>query len=826
MPRTLVGTVAAGLIATGLTVVCARRTGPLPPLGPLLDPVVGAAAAMRSAALPDMRDDVPAMRATTTIRYDDRGVPHVYASSREDAWRALGYVVARDRWFQMELTYRAAAGRLTELAGARALPVDQEARRLGLNWAAERKWAAAPADDIGRRAMIAFADGANAWRARMTPETTPIEYKLLGVEPMARWEPQYAAYLLMRMALTLSHDTEELSRTRVAALVGRAAADALLPRDMPIQEPIQPVPGRTAPREALAALPAPGAPDSTLLPARTATRAMERVTRVPTRRDEGGDALGSNNWAVAPSRSANGTALLAGDPHLDLSLPSIWYEAHLVVKDTMDVYGVTFPGAPSIIIGFNEHIAWTPTNTGGDVGDWYIEELDSTRTRYRLDGQWRALDRRIERYLAPDGRELAVDTIVHTHRGPVLDEDGRPMSYRWTAHDPSRDVNGFIGAAMARNVEEFRSAMMVYAVPTQNMLVADRTGTIAIRSHGAYPVRPAGVPGGYVKDGRTSAVDWSGWLPVEQYPQALAPAQGFLASANQQPLDPAVAPQFIGSHWAEPWRALRINELLRGDARVTPDAMRRYQTDPLSTRARSFVPLLVAAVDGDSALAPAVALLRGWDFRYTLDAQAPVLFQATMRRIAQGAWDELVPDGAERPVVMPSELALLELLRDSSSVWWDVRRTRDRRETRRAIVATALGAAYDSLVVAHGPVGAAWAWERTGGINVNHLLRLPGFSRRGLPVTSGAGTLAPAGGSGGSHGASWRMVVELGAGRRTAWAIYPGGQSGNPASRHYDDRLERWRTGRLDSLMVPPSLDAFPRERLASTLVLHPRGGR
>lgn len=822
MPRTLAGTVAAGLVAAGLTIVCARRTGPLPPLGPLLDPVTGAAAAVRTATLPDLSDAVPGMGATTTVRYDDRGVPHVYAASREDAWRALGYVVARDRWFQMELTYRAAAGRLTELAGARALPLDQDARRLGLNWAAERKWAALPADDIGRRAMTAFAEGANAWRARMTPETTPVEYKLLGAEPMARWEPKYAAYLLMRMALTLAHDTEELSRSRVAALVGREAADALLPRDMPIQEPIQPVPGRTAPREAIAALPAPGAPDTTLLPALSATRAIERVTRALTPREAGGDALGSNNWAVAPARSANGTALLAGDPHLDLTLPSIWYEAHLVVKDTMDVYGVTFPGAPSIIIGFNRDIAWTPTNTGGDVGDWYVEALDSARARYRLDGEWRPLERRIERYVAPDGAVLATDTIVHTHRGPVMVEDGRPMSYRWTAHDPSRDVNGFIGAATARSVAEFRQAMMVYAVPTQNMLVADRAGTIAFRSHGAYPVRPAGVPGGYVHDGRTSAVDWTGWLPVEQYPQALAPAQGYLASANQQPLDPAVAPQFIGSHWAEPWRALRINELLRADARVTPDAMRRYQTDPLSTRARTFVPLILAAVGDDASLAPATALLRAWDFRYTLDAQAPVLFQAAMRVITRRTWDELRAAGDDHPVVVPSELALLALLRDSTSAWWDDRTT-PQREDRRRIVTASLAAVFDSLRTALGPPGPAWAWERTGGINVNHLLRLPGFSRRGLAVTSGVGTLAPASGGGGSHGASWRMVVELGPDRRTAWAIYPGGQSGNPASPRYADRLEKWRTGRLDSLVVPPSLDSFPRARLAGSLVLNPR---
>mgnify|MGYP002780171210 CR=1 FL=1 len=825
MPRTLAGTIVAGLTVGALCVVCARRTGPLPPLGPLLDPVHGAPAALRSADLPYRATDaIAGLTGTVEVTYDDRGVPHVFATNRHDAYRALGYVVARDRWFQMELTYRAAAGRLTEIAGPRVLELDRTARRLGLGWAAERKWKALPKDDEGRQAMLAFAEGANAWRRTMSAATTPVEYKLLGVQPMERWEPQYAAYLLMRMAYTLAYSPDELDRTRVAALVGREAADALLPRDMPIQEPIQPVPGRTAPRVALAPLPPPGAPDSTLLGPAAAAAAIERVTQGLVPRRLGGDALGSNNWAVAPARTASGAALLAGDPHLALSLPSIWYEAHLVVKDTLDVYGVTFPGAPSIIIGFNRDVAWSPTNTGGDVGDLYLERVDDPArpARYEVDGRWRPLQRRVEVYAAPDGRVLRIDTLHVTHRGPVLVEDGRFMSFRWAPHDPSRDVNGFLGAARARSVAEFRQAMLAYRVPTQNMLVADRAGTIAIRSHGFYPLRARPVDGEYVQDGRTSASDWIGELPVEQYPQALAPAQGFLASANQQPLDPQVAPQFIGAHWAEPWRALRINELLRADARVTADAMRRYQTDPLSTRARTIVPLLLAAVAGDTAAAPAAALLGAWDFRYTLDARAPVLFEAAMRRVTRAAWDELVPAGEEGRVATPSELALVALLQDSASAWWDVRAT-PARETRRAIVAAALRATHDSLVAAHGPPGPAWAWEKTGGINVHHLLRLPGFSRLSLPVTSGNGTLAPASGGDRAHGASWRMVVELARDRRTAWAIYPGGQSGNPASRRYDDRLEKWRTGQLDTLVVPPSREAFPKARLLASLVLNPR---
>ena len=219
-------------------------------------------------------------------------------------------------------------------------------------------------DRNGRRyggRLQAFADGVNAYRATMTPASTPIEYKLLGTTPMAHWEPRYSVYLLMRMALTLAYNPDDLRRTRVAALVGRDAANALFPRNAPIQEPIQPVPGRTAPREEWVAIPAPGAPDTSLLAPASAASMLEHTALAMPGAEQTGDALGSNNWAIAPTRTASGGALLSGDPHLDLSLPSIWYEAHLVVKDSLDVYGVTFPGSPTIVIGFNKDVAWTFT---------------------------------------------------------------------------------------------------------------------------------------------------------------------------------------------------------------------------------------------------------------------------------------------------------------------------------------------------------------------------------------------------------------------------------------------------------------------------------
>ncbi len=829
MARGLVGTIGSAVTMAATIFVCARgvSSAGIPPIGPLLDPVQGAAAAVRFGNLPATESQrVPGMAADTRVLFDTRGVPHVYAGNTPDAYRALGFAVARDRFFQMELTYRAASGTLTELAGARALPLDKEARTLGLGWAAERKWAAIDSNSEGGNAMVAFAEGVNAYRATLTPASTPIEYKLLGAQPMLRWEPKYSVYLLMRMALTLAYDPDDLRRTRAAALVGRAAADALFPRNNPLQEPIQPVPARTGPREAWTTLPAPGAPDTSLLVPAKAASLLEHTALAMPGADQTGDALGSNNWAIAPQRTASGGALLSGDPHLDLSLPSIWYEAHLVVKDSLDVYGVTFPGAPTIVIGFNQNVAWTFTNTGGDVADYFLEDVDNPKapTQYRLDGQWQKLTPRVETFRDAAGKTIATDTVFYTHRGPMSRENGRFLSFRWTAHDPSNELDGFVAATRASSVQQWQAAMLPYKSPTQNMLVADRSGTIALRSYGEYPVRPDGEAGSYIRDGRTRASDWTGLLPVDAMPQVTNPAQGFIVSANQQPFDPAAVPQYIGANWPDPWRALRINELLRADDKVTPDRVRQMHMDPLNVRARMIAPYFVRAAErsGNATLGLAAKMLRDWDYRYTLTAQAPVLFEAAMKRAVRNTWDELSPEAGKPAVAVPAGIVFLELLRDSTSIWWDDRRTGAKAETRDALLADALQSAFDSLTLTLGPASPTWEWSRTGGINVHHLVNLPGFNRDHLAVTSGYGTIAPASGATGSHGASWRMIVELTKDRRTAWAIYPGGQSGNPASARYDDRLEKWRTGQLDSLVVPETEAAFAKSSILSTLQLRP----
>jgi penicillin amidase len=842
MPTRTLRTTLAALGLVGATVAAARPVGPLPALGPFLDPTRGVWANARAADGPDSLA-MAGLAGPVRIVYDDRHVPHIFAASEEDAYRALGYVVARDRLLQLHVQTLAASGRLTELAGARALPLDRETRGLGMPRAAEQKLRAVGDTSPSGRVLQAYADGINAWIDGLAPARLPMEFKLLGVRP-ERWTPLNSLHMINRMGYTLAYDAPEIDRAAVAARVGAAAADALFPAREPIVEPIQPN-GQSAPRLDSTRLAPPGVPDpaaARLVASHDAFFPLRDRAVPPDERAS----LASNNWAVAPRRTAAGHALLAGDPHLELTLPSIWYEAHLVVPGRLDVYGVTIPGLPGIVIGFNRDVAWTFTNVGADVLDFFAEEVDDAAhpTRYRVDGAWRPLQQRVETYRGKDGEIVAVDTLRFTHRGPlrrdsVFARGGAPrwLSMRWTVLEPSDPLAAFRAGSHATSAREFLDALAAgFFAPAQNMLAADRRGSIGIRSTGHFPVRAGDGSGFVVRDGSRSANDWRGWLPVARYPQAIDPAQGFVASANQQPVDPRATSDFWGGGY-DPWRALRINALLRADSAVTPDAMRRWQTDPGSARAALFAPHFVRAAERMAAAGGADAsrlrevarLLAEWDGRYTRESTRAALFEQAMRQLADRTWDELLaprpregdgadawPDGAAsgRRVATPGSAILAALLHDSTSAWWDDRRTRDRVEDRDAILATSLLAAHDALVQRSGaPDAGGWTWSRQRHANVHHLLRLPALSRLALPVQGGTGTLSPSFGSG-AHGASWRMVVEMGPTVR-AWVTYPGGQDGDPASPRYVDRLPRWLAGELDEARVPHTPDELPAARRA-----------
>ena len=819
IPRLLTGSIAAFALGGALYVGVTPIKG-VPPLGALLDPAHGVWAAARSAELPRVqRVALEGLSGQVDVRYDDRGVPHIFAATEIDAFHALGWVHARDRLFQMELTQRATAGTLAELVGARALPLDRTARAQGLAIAAEAKWAAMAPDAPARKIIAAYMDGVNSWVREARAEDLPVEYKLLGRRPR-RFQPHDTYYLLAQMSLTLSFQNEELQRGAIESMIGEVATEALFPVNAPIQEPIEPVPGRRAPRFAASKLPAPRLAD-----ARGVASARQFIEATEPAFTRGEAVVGSNNWAVGPSRSASGYALLSGDPHLQLTLPSIWYEVH-VVAGGIDIYGVSLPLSPIIPIGFNRDVAWTATNTGADVMDYYRETVDDSTapTKYLLDGAWKTLESRVEEYRDNTGKVIATDTLHRTHRGPLLRTSLGWLSMRWTPLEPSDEAAAFYQAIRATTAEQWYKAMESYRAPAQNFLVADRGGHIGIRSTGRYPVRPGNGRGDRVFDGSTSASDWTGDWPVGRYPQSMDPAQGYLASNNQQPVDPTVHPGYLGWDWPTPWRAMRINEILRADAAMTPDKMRLAQTDPKSVLTdlvrnalRSAVTSSATANDADR---EAMRFLDSWDGAYRVDSRGSVLFAAVMSELTNRTWDELTVPGEQRRAATPNTMMLVRLLADPTSAWWDDRSTTDTKEDRNAILLASLQEAWTATRMRAGNDPQQWRWGKQRFSNVRHLLQLPGFGRDSLAMQSGPGTLSPSEGRG-TAGASWRFVVEMGD-SVTASGTYPGGQSGNPVSTRYADRLPLWQKGELAPLRLPRKASDLTGTSLTSTLTFTP----
>ncbi|MEO7998412.1 MAG: penicillin acylase family protein [Gemmatimonadaceae bacterium] len=828
MALSRVGTGTAVIILAAFGYIGARGAGAVPPLGNILDPANGLWASAQTAEFSkDESVAIPGLSAETRVVYDDRDVPHIFAPTVPDAYRALGYVVARDRLFQMEMQARAGAGTLTELAGKAALELDQQTRDLGMPRAAERRAKEADTTSQYWTQLANYTEGVNSYISSLKARDYPIEYKLLHRKP-EYWNAQKTFNLMMRMGWTLASSDDELTRLKVSAAVGKAASDALFPAHAPIVDPIQPNLQNAARFDSIT-LPPPGAPDTASLAVLNTigNRGLERLVALTSPR--GSDAVGSNSWAVSPSRSASGHALLAGDPHLELSLPSIWYEVHLVVPGKLDVYGVTIPGAPGVVIGFNKNVAWTFTNVGADVMDYYLETVDDAKSpkQYKLDGAFKPLELRQEIYRGAKGEALRTDTVRFTHRGPMAKVGNRWVSVRWTVLESNRDSEAFAQASTSASSQGMLdSAAAVYDAPAQNMLAADNGGEIAIRSTGRYPIRPDTGRGDILRDGSTSSSDWIGRWAVSEYPQSRNPTRGFLSSNNQEPLDPRDQPRYLGTNWERPWRGMRINELLRKDSAVTPEAMRLYQSDPGSARADFFVPAFLAAASPTSAvtksekLMRAAQLLREWDRRYTKDNSRAVLFESAMSNLSRKLWDELRVDSTAQ-VPMPEDMITAALISQPNNIWWDDHRT-TAVETRDVLLASALEDALDAVTKQYGePTGDNWRWDHIRFANIYHLLRLAPFSRLKVPVQGGSATLWPSTGNG-AHGPSWRMVVELGPTIR-GWATYPGGQSGNPLSARYDNRVDQWSLGQLDSLRVPSSEQQLSPAQQHARLVLTPR---
>lgn len=778
----------------------------LPPLGGFFNPFAGFwRNAEPAVAVPGQKADIrlPGLKNEVQVVYDELLVPHIFAQNAEDAMRAQGYVVAQHRLWQMDMTARSASGTLSEVLGPRTLEIDRLTRRQGMGLAAQNTLAVWEKSPENKALLDAFTAGANAWLAQMPPADWPVEFKLLNYAP-TEWSNLKSALVFAAMARNLSFREDDFAATTTLAQIGAADFNYLFPEWNPTVNPVVPDLGqwKNWPKN-----PAPAAAMPAELPASTSF--FE-----PMPDPESGDPThdGSNNWAVAAQKSASGHPMLANDPHLGLTLPSFWFQVQLHTPE-VNCYGVTLPGVPGIVIGFNENIAWGVTNGGHDVVDWYkIQWTDASRTAYLLDGQAIKADLRIEE-IKVKNRPTLLDTVRYTTWGPVTHDHkpGHPYrdcAMRWVAHNAegADQISTFRGLNTGKTLADYQKALAGFASPAQNFVFAARSGDIAMQVQGKFPLRAPG-QGRTVQDGSQSANDWPGFVPQEHLPAMQNPLRGFVASANQHSVPPSY-PYYLPGSYAD-WRNIRINKRLADAQNATLDSMKALQMDNFSARAAAALPVMLRLLDRsnlNSTEQKHAAELENWRFNYEKDLAAPALFEAWFDSCYARTWDEFFALRAKgMDVLTPEAWRFVFIMeRDPSNKFFDHAATPDVRETAQQIVTETFKTLSAKAALA---APGDWAWGKFRGLKINHLAYIAAFGRKDI-LTGGHRTAPNAQTS--NHGPSWRMVVEMSDPVR-AQGIYPGGQSGNPGSPFYDNMIEAWAAGQyfdLKFLRAPTELAA------------------
>ena len=802
----------------------------IPPLGSFLNPFSGFWANAESGNGFKNQDlSLPGLKGKVEVVYDDVMVPHIFAENIEDAARVQGYVTAQHRLWQMDISARKAGGRLSEILGERTLRLDRLSRRKGMVYAAENDligWKKSPET---MAILQAYTEGVNAWIDQLSPAEWPIEFKLLNYKPEP-WTPIKVALVSEAMAETLCSWEDDLESTNTLAQLGRENFDYLFPEWNPKQRPIIPDTGQWLDLHPL--LPPPVFADSTaslgsIEPAESTEKYLSD-----------GPIVGSNNWALSGSKTKSGSPILCNDPHLNLTLPSIWFQVQIHTKEA-NTYGVSLPGVPGIIIGFNDDIAWGVTNVSHDVSDWYrIHWANPERSKYTLDGEQKTVQFRYEEIKVKD-KPTFMDTVRYTVFGPVSydfepENPLRDCAFRWIAHDaPEQSTfDVFLGLNTGKNYAAYKNALPGFDSPAQNFVFASRSGDIAIQAQGKYPVRGP-QQGRFIQEGDRWANAWHNYIPWDQVPSMKNPGSGFVFSANQHSTPPSYPFYYLGNF--EDWRSRRIYDRLSAMTGATADSMKSMQLDNFSQRAADALPTMLRLLDRSQLDATGRQMaeeLSKWNFQYEANLMVPTVFESWFDSCYTATWDEITAlekggkstlrtddlaasKNQKIALLYPDAWRFIEIMQtDSASIFFDHPAT-PFRETARDIVLESfkLTQAYFEK----NPANKVSFGEYKGFV-IKHLAQIDAFSRLGIKM--GGHRTAPNAISQG-NGPSWRMIVELGENVH-AVGVYPGGQSGNPGSKYYDNMVDTWASGNYYELLFMKSADVSS-DRILGKQVFNPK---
>jgi penicillin amidase len=759
---------------------------------------------------------LPGLSAAATVVRDKSGMPHLTAATLPDLLRAQGYVMAQDRLWQMDFYRRVAAGRLSEVLGDTTVDTDRYLRTIGLHRAAEKEWASQPAEI--KTLLQAYADGVSAFIAAHG-DSLPLEFTILGYKPEP-WSPVDSIAFSKVMALDLGENMDiEIAMADLQAKLGPEKAAALLPA---YPDGTATIVGRSA------------------LPGNPAGRAAPLPGSGVFGFSGGDELIGSNNWVIDGTRSADGQPLLANDPHLSVQNPSIWYAMHLQTADgSFNVEGVTLPGAPGIVVGHNAHITWGVTNLGPDTQDFFVEKLDESGHpgQYAYQDQWLPLEVVTETIHVKGAADIVLPVRSTAHgplMNPVVEDLKAPTALQWTALMPGELLKSVLDLDRATNWQQFHAALSNWDVPAQNFVYADSEGNIGYQATGLWPIRKGG--NGLVPvEGWTGANDWTGYVPYEQMPSVLNPPEHFLVTANNRVVAPDY-PHLINAYWFPWFRAERITQLIQSKPKLSMDDFKAMQYDTISPVAVKLGPALAALsarlgspTPGDQPLAAAIGLFQGWNGDIRADSAAAALYEPTVRYIISDTFgDELGdPLTAEyRGSLGGAAVTLIyQMVDDPTNAWWDDTTT-PAKETRDDILLKSVRSALGEVQGRLGRDMSKWTWGALHTVTFNHTLGAVSpldriFNFGPYPMPGDSYTVAAAGYNEEyaqrSH-SSMRMITSPGDWTRTQLIFSPG-ESGQPGSAHWGDLVQDYLQGRYRPLLW--SADQI-KQNADGTLTLQP----